>query len=205
MNRLSTGSRARCRRTTCPETHGTSQLSTASPGTLENSPTLSVTSVYRERSVDFGGLRRKAPAVFLPFFAILPLPIGRRLWAPHASLCGDEEPAPKELWRLRPQIHPLTGAKGPIHADDSRGAERQADKITVAELERALGSCDVIEDYPEDARGHSCLTLGFAGTRPVHAVCTIKDDPRELLLITVYDSSLRPDKWDADFRRRRKP
>lgn len=88
-----------------------------------------------------------------------------------------------------------------IHAE----RERQADKITVAELETALQRCDVIEDYPEDARGHSCLALGFAGTRPVHAVCTIKDVPRELLLITVYDPSLRPEKWDAGFRRRRKP
>lgn len=87
-----------------------------------------------------------------------------------------------------------------IHAE----RERQADKITVAELETALQRCDVIEDYPEDVRGHSCLALGFAGTRPVHAVCTIKDVPRELLLITVYDPSLRPEKWDPDFRQRRK-
>jgi hypothetical protein len=64
---------------------------------------------------------------------------------------------------------------------------------------------DLIEDYPEDPRGHSCLVLGFIDTQPVHAVCTIKDDPRELLLITVYDPSLRPEKWDAGFRQRRKP
>ena len=88
-----------------------------------------------------------------------------------------------------------------VHAE----RERQADKITTAELEVALQNCDLIEDYPEDSRGHSCLALGFAGTRPVHAVCTIKDDPRELLLITVYDPSLRPEKWDVGFRRRRKP
>ena len=87
-----------------------------------------------------------------------------------------------------------------IHAE----RERQADKITTGELEAALQSCDLIEDYPEDARGHSCLALGFAGTRPVHTVCTIKDDPRELVLITVYDPSLRPGKWDVGFRRRRK-
>jgi len=31
--------------------------------------------------------------------------------------------------------------------------ERQADKITVVELETALQSCDVVEGYPEDARG----------------------------------------------------
>jgi len=87
-----------------------------------------------------------------------------------------------------------------VHAE----RERQADKITISELEAALCICEVIEDYPEDPRGHSCLGLGFADTRPVHAVCAIKDDPRELLLITVYDPSQRPEKWEAGFRRRRK-
>ncbi len=88
-----------------------------------------------------------------------------------------------------------------IHAE----RERQRDRITIADLETVLQGCDLIEDYPEDARGHSCLVLGFAGARPIHAVCTVKDDPREILLITVYDPSERPDKWDPDFRRRRKP
>lgn len=83
--------------------------------------------------------------------------------------------------------------------------ERQADRITMAELETILARCEVIEDYPEDARGHSCLVLGFADARPIHAVCTVKDNPREVLLITVYDASLRPEKWDARFRRRRNP
>lgn len=68
-----------------------------------------------------------------------------------------------------------------IHAE----RERQVDRITTAELEMALRSCDLIEDYSEDLRGHSCLALGFAATRPIHAVCTIQDEPRELLLITV--------------------
>ena len=88
-----------------------------------------------------------------------------------------------------------------IHAEH----ERQSDKITIKALETALGSADIIEDYPEDVRGHSCLVLGFAGSRPVHIVCAVKDSPREILLITVYDPSLRPDKWEPDFRHRRKP
>jgi hypothetical protein len=88
-----------------------------------------------------------------------------------------------------------------IHAE----RERQRDQITIAELESALKGCDIIEDYPEDARGHSCLVLGFAGRRPIHVVCAVKDQPREILLITVYDPSGRADKWDPDFRRRRKP
>jgi hypothetical protein len=88
-----------------------------------------------------------------------------------------------------------------IHAEH----ERQSDKISTAELEAALRDCEIIEDYPEDTRGHSCLTLGLAQSRPIHTVCTIKDSPREILLITVYDPTLRPDKWEPDFRHRRKP
>lgn len=83
--------------------------------------------------------------------------------------------------------------------------ERQTDRITTTELETILAICEIIEDYPEDARGHSCLILGFANARPIHAVCAVKDKPREVLLITVYDPSLRPEKWDTTFRHRRKP
>ena len=49
----------------------------------------------------------------------------------------------------------------------------------------------------------SCLVLGFCGPKPVHVVCAIKNDPEELLLITVYDPSKRPDKWSEDYRNRR--
>ena len=86
-----------------------------------------------------------------------------------------------------------------LHAE----RERQDESVAMLELETALSSCEVIEDYPDDLRGHSCLCLGFAAARPVHAVCAIKDDPRELLLITVYDPGCCPEKWEAGFRRRR--
>jgi hypothetical protein len=85
-----------------------------------------------------------------------------------------------------------------IHAEK----ERQADRITITELEEALGSCEVIEDYPEDLRGASCLVLGFAGERPIHVVCTLKQSPREVFLITIYDPSKRPEKWIDNYRRR---
>ncbi|MBM4256043.1 MAG: DUF4258 domain-containing protein [Deltaproteobacteria bacterium] len=87
-----------------------------------------------------------------------------------------------------------------IHAEK----ERQADKITLEELEEALSSCKVIEDYPTDPRGASCLVLGFAGERPVHAVCAIKHDPEEVLFITIYDPSKRPEKWSDNYQRRRR-
>ena len=87
-----------------------------------------------------------------------------------------------------------------LHAE----RERQADKITTEELEEALTTCEIIEDYPDDPRGASCLVLGFAAERPVHAVCALKRDPEEVFLITVYDPSLRPEKWADNYRRRRR-
>ena len=71
--------------------------------------------------------------------------------------------------------------------------ERQADMIHMAELEQALRNCEIIESYPNDPRGPSCLVLGFAAQRPLHAVCSIGGDPEELLLITMYDPSRRPE------------
>jgi hypothetical protein len=82
--------------------------------------------------------------------------------------------------------------------------EREADRILVEELEEALRHCTVIEEYPTDPRGPSCLVLGFVAGRPIHVVCTIKHDPEELFLITVYDPSQRPEKWTDNFRRRRR-
>jgi hypothetical protein len=87
-----------------------------------------------------------------------------------------------------------------LHAEH----ERQVERITMTELETALCGAEVIEEYPDDPRGPSCLTVGFAEQRPIRAVCALKSRPREILLITVYDPSLRPDRWSADFRQRRR-
>ena len=81
--------------------------------------------------------------------------------------------------------------------------ERQADQITVAEFEEALTQSEIIEEYPDDPRGPSCLALGFAGRKPIHAVCAVKTDPDEVLIITVYDPSKRAEKWTEDYRKRK--
>ena len=48
--------------------------------------------------------------------------------------------------------------------------------ITVQEVRRVVMTGDVIEDYPEDVRGHSCLMLGTgAAGRKIHVVCAPKD------------------------------
>ncbi len=71
--------------------------------------------------------------------------------------------------------------------------------ISRVEVRRVIAEGEVLEDYPEDARGHSCLLLGFGdGERPIHVVCSPKYD--YLAIITAYI----PDehKWSEGFRER---
>lgn len=71
--------------------------------------------------------------------------------------------------------------------------------IATTEVEVVIKIGEVIEDYPEDARGSSCLMLGFGqDDRAIHIVCAPKDE--YLAIITVYLPS--PDQWTSDFRRR---
>lgn len=71
--------------------------------------------------------------------------------------------------------------------------------ISTADVRRVLEDGEIIEDYPEDIRGHSCLILGWRPDgRPVHIVCAPKDE--YLAVITAYI----PDEaqWSKDFRKR---
>lgn len=75
------------------------------------------------------------------------------------------------------------------HAED----ERRADLITFQEALEAGATCEIIENYPDDPRGPSCLILGFTQKGdPIHIVCAEFDQPK-ILLVTIY----RPDprKW----------
>lgn len=76
-----------------------------------------------------------------------------------------------------------------LHAGD-RMTERH---ISVKEFEEAALSeaVEVIEDYPEDARGPSCLLFGTTGNgKPLHMHCT---HPPDLAVITVYEP--KPEEW----------
>jgi len=73
--------------------------------------------------------------------------------------------------------------------------------ITTDEVKNTVLSGEIIEDYPEDKRGHSCLMLGSPDTgRNVHVVCAPKDE--YLAIITAYIPSL--EKWDPGYKTRRK-
>jgi hypothetical protein len=72
--------------------------------------------------------------------------------------------------------------------------ERETDQITVREIEEALLSerCEVIENYPDDPRGASCLVLGFTEGLPLHLVCGVSLSD-VIVIVTVYRP--HPDKW----------
>ncbi len=81
-----------------------------------------------------------------------------------------------------------------------RQMSRPSRMISPGEIEAVVAAGELIEDYPEDARGHSCLLLGSGdGCRPIHVVCAPKVD--YLAIITAYIP--HPDQWFADFRKRR--
>lgn len=71
--------------------------------------------------------------------------------------------------------------------------------ISTADVRKVIEDGEVIEDYPEDVRGHSCLLLGRgSGKRPVHIVCAPKDD--YLAVITAYIPD--ENQWSKDFKTR---
>jgi len=84
------------------------------------------------------------------------------------------------------------------HAVDEMIAEEEM--ISKDEVRHVIFSGEIIEDYPHDKRGHSCLIFAMTPKmRPVHIVCSPKED--YLGIITVYVPT--EDKWEKNFRTRK--
>jgi len=72
--------------------------------------------------------------------------------------------------------------------------------ISTSEIHRVINNGELIEDYQEDARGHSCLILGYGDDeRAIHVVCSPKED--YLAIITAYLPD--PEQWEDNLRKRR--
>lgn len=90
--------------------------------------------------------------------------------------------------------------------------EALADSFDIGDIWASLvdATCDVIEDYPHDPRGASCLLLSFVAGRPIHAVvaypapqiAVARGVAAVAVLITVYRPDLAPGLWSADYRSR---
>ena len=72
--------------------------------------------------------------------------------------------------------------------------EREAETITIDDIKTAILNGELLEDYPDDPRGSSCLMLGTAEDgRSLHIVLTILTQIEQVLIITVYVPTLP--KW----------
>lgn len=95
----------------------------------------------------------------------------------------------RELFRRREYEYSL-------HALDQSILRR----ISTREIEEAVENGEIIEEYPADKYGPSCLIFGFTNAgRPLHVQCTYPQrNPAKV--ITLYQPD--PDQW-IEFRRRR--
>jgi len=79
--------------------------------------------------------------------------------------------------------------------------EMATEGIFINDVKEALKKVELVEDYPEDPRGHSCLLLGLTKTkRPIHMVCSPRAEG--LIIITVYEPSLY--EWETNYKTRRR-
>jgi hypothetical protein len=81
-----------------------------------------------------------------------------------------------------------------------RQMSRPERMVSTQEVKQVIERGEIIEDYLNDPRGHSCLILGIGSAgRPIHVVCS----PREnfLTIITAYLPSEQ--EWKNNFRERR--
>ena len=70
--------------------------------------------------------------------------------------------------------------------------------IDRAEVRRVIEFGELIEDYPDDPRGPSCLLVALCQGRPIHVVCAPKEE--YLAVITAY---IPDDKeWQRDWKTR---
>ena len=72
--------------------------------------------------------------------------------------------------------------------------------ISTKDIRLVLEHGEIIEDYPEDARGHSCMILSFLDNRPIHVVCSPKEE--YLAIITAYVPN--DQEWDNNYKKRKK-
>ena len=73
--------------------------------------------------------------------------------------------------------------------------------ISPEEVRKVIEQGEIIEDYSNDQRGHSCLMFRYIiGDRPLHVVCAPKVD--YLAIITAYIPSA--EEWEENYKKRKK-
>ena len=73
-------------------------------------------------------------------------------------------------------------------------------RIKAQDIEQAVKVGTILEEYPDDARGASCLIFGLAAERPLHVLCG-RLEAEEILIITAYEPD--PEEWMDDWKTRK--
>ncbi len=78
--------------------------------------------------------------------------------------------------------------------------QRIARRLKRKDIEAAIKSGEIIEDYPDHHYGPACLLLGkTAKNKKIHILCSLQDT---MDIITVYEPNLV--EWEEDLKTRRK-
>jgi hypothetical protein len=102
---------------------------------------------------------------------------------------------------IREKLRALRGGKLLFLPHAIQQMTRPERMISRHEIRNVVEHGEVIEDYPNDVRGHSCLMLGFGvDGRRLHVVCAPKEE--YIAIITAYLPD--PAEWSDDCRMRKK-
>jgi hypothetical protein len=99
----------------------------------------------------------------------------------------------------------LEGLKAKFRRDEFELSQHAVDQtllrhVSVQELREAVATSQIIEDYPTDKYGPSCLLLGFtSAARALHIQVSYPQRPL-IKVVTVYEPD--PGSW-IDYRYRR--
>jgi len=84
-----------------------------------------------------------------------------------------------------------------IHAFE-RCVERS---ISPKQIKSAILNGEIVENYPDDKYGPSCLIYGITWEGKIlHVQCSTEP----VWIVTAYDPTLHPEEWDKEYKRRRK-
>lgn len=93
---------------------------------------------------------------------------------------------------------------GDAEVSDHGYEELRQDDILIEDIISGVAAAIVIEEYPDRSRGPSVLTLQHdANGRPIHVVWAFPAGKRRpAVLVTAYRPD--PNRWDEDFRNRKR-
>jgi hypothetical protein len=77
------------------------------------------------------------------------------------------------------------------HAD----IERRAESLTFSQIEEAILSGRILEEYPDSGRGESCPVVGLSEDVPIHVVCGCRGESVAVITVNIPRPPKFTDPW----------